>query len=157
MTADGVEETTVVTAMVLGFVEVLELAGKTTVCFCVGVVSTEVDPSFDTAVALLWAWDLDRMLGTKLELGEVVTMITCWNTRRLNSEAASRETSRGRVRPSPSAWWCWSSGWWAWWRWSWRGTGEAVRSWRCSAWCCSSWGCRSRAPWCSWIPAGTPW
>lgn len=77
MTADGVEETTVVTAMALGFVEVLELAGKTTVCFCVGVVSTEVDPSFDTAVALLWAWDLDRMLGTKLELGEVVTMITC--------------------------------------------------------------------------------
>lgn len=43
-----------VTAMVLGLVEGLELAGNTTVCFWVGVVSTEVEPSLDTA-ALLWA------------------------------------------------------------------------------------------------------
>lgn len=33
----------------------------------------EVEPSLDMAALL---WDLDRMLGTKLELGEVVTMIT---------------------------------------------------------------------------------
>lgn len=70
MTTDGVEETTVVTAMEEGLV-----LGKTTVCFWAGVVKMEVEPSLDMA-ALLWAWDLDRMLGTKLELGEVVTMIT---------------------------------------------------------------------------------
>lgn len=71
MTTDGVAETTVVTAMALEEGLVL---GKTTV-FWVGVVKMEVEPSLDMA-ALLWAWDLDRMLGTKLELGEVVTMIT---------------------------------------------------------------------------------
>lgn len=73
MTTDGVEETTEVTATALE--EGLVLAGKTTVCFWVGVVRMEVEPSLETA-ALLWAWDLDRMLGTKLELGDVVTMIT---------------------------------------------------------------------------------
>lgn len=74
ITTDGVHDTTVVTATVLE--EGLELAGKTTVCFWVGVVRMEVEPSLDRA-ALLWAWwDFDRMLGTKLELGDVVTMIT---------------------------------------------------------------------------------
>lgn len=74
MTTEGVEETTVVTATVVAALEEgLELAGKTTVCFWVGVVRMEVEPSLDTAALLC---DLDRMLGTKLELGEVVTMIT---------------------------------------------------------------------------------
>lgn len=49
MTTEGVEETTVVTATVL---EGLELAGKTTVCFWVGVVSMEVEPSLDIAALL---------------------------------------------------------------------------------------------------------
>lgn len=53
MTTEGVEETTVVTATVLGLEDGLELAGKTTVCFWVGVVSTEVEASLDKA-ALLW-------------------------------------------------------------------------------------------------------
>lgn len=55
MTTDGVEETTVVTATVLGLVEGLELAGKTTVCFWVAWFSTEAEPSLDMALALLWA------------------------------------------------------------------------------------------------------
>lgn len=49
ITTDGVEETTVVTATVL---EGLELAGKTTVCFWVGVVRMEVEPSLAMAAAL---------------------------------------------------------------------------------------------------------
>lgn len=53
MTTDGEEETTVVTATVVGLDDGLELAGKTIVCFCVGAVSIEVAPSLDTA-ALLW-------------------------------------------------------------------------------------------------------
>lgn len=75
MTTEGVEETTVVTATVVAFEEGLELAGKTTVCFWVGVVRMVVEPSLDRA-ALLCVCDLDRMLGTKLELGDVVTMMT---------------------------------------------------------------------------------
>lgn len=51
MTTDGVEETTVVTAMALE--EGLELAGKTMVCFWVGMVRMEVEPSL--AAALLCA------------------------------------------------------------------------------------------------------
>lgn len=54
MTTEGVDETTVVTATALGLVEGLELAGNTTVCFWVGVVSMVVEPSLDIA-ALLWA------------------------------------------------------------------------------------------------------
>lgn len=73
MTTEGVEETTVVTATVVALEEGLELAGKTTVCFWVGAVRMEVEPSLHMAALLC---DLDRMLGTKLELGEVVTMIT---------------------------------------------------------------------------------
>lgn len=53
ITTDGVEETTVVTATVLALEEVLELAGKTTVCFWVGVARTDEEPSLDMA-ALLW-------------------------------------------------------------------------------------------------------
>ena len=53
MTTEGVEETTVVTATVVGLEAGLELAGKTTVCFWVGVVSMEVETSLDKA-ALLW-------------------------------------------------------------------------------------------------------
>ena len=52
MTTGGVEETTVVTAMVLALEEGLVLAGKTTVCLWVGVVRMEVEPSLVT-VALL--------------------------------------------------------------------------------------------------------
>lgn len=52
MTTEGVEETTVVTATVLALEEGLELAGKTTVCFWVGVVSMEVEPSLDIAALL---------------------------------------------------------------------------------------------------------
>lgn len=73
MTTEGVEETTVVTAMAVAVEQGLVLAVKTTACFWVGVLRMEVEPSLDT-VALFW--DLDKMLGTKLELGEVVTMIT---------------------------------------------------------------------------------
>ena len=49
MTAEGVAETTVVTATVL---EGLELAGKTTVCFWVGVDSMEVETSLERAALL---------------------------------------------------------------------------------------------------------
>lgn len=73
MTTEGVEETTVVTATAAAVEQGLVLAVKTTACFWVGVVRMEVEPSLDT-VALFW--DLDKILGTKLELGEVVTMIT---------------------------------------------------------------------------------
>lgn len=52
MTTEGVEETTVVTATVLGFVEGLELVGKTTVCFCVDVLSMEVALSLDREALL---------------------------------------------------------------------------------------------------------
>lgn len=52
MTTEGVEETTVVTATVLGFEEGLELAGKTTVCFCVDVLSMEVALSLDREALL---------------------------------------------------------------------------------------------------------
>lgn len=52
MTTDGVEDTTVVTAIAPALEEGLVLAGKTTVCFWVGVVRMEVEPSLDT-VALL--------------------------------------------------------------------------------------------------------
>ena len=74
------EDTTVVTATALELEEALELAGKTTVCFWAGAVRTDEEPSLDMA-ALLWVCDLDRMLGTKLELGDVVTMIT-WSKHR---------------------------------------------------------------------------
>lgn len=50
MTVEGVEETTVVTAIVLE--EGLELAGKTTVCFWEGVVRMEVETSLDRAALL---------------------------------------------------------------------------------------------------------
>lgn len=50
MTTEGVEETIVVTAMVLE--EGLTLAGKTTVCFWVGAVSMEVEISLDRAALL---------------------------------------------------------------------------------------------------------
>jgi len=52
MTTDGVEETTVVTATVLGMEEGPELAGKTTVCFWVCVANIEVEPSLDRAALL---------------------------------------------------------------------------------------------------------
>lgn len=76
MTTAGLDDTTVVTATLLGL---LAAAGKTTVCLWLAAVSMDVDTSLESAaeLALLpWEWDLDRMLGTKLELGEVVTMIT---------------------------------------------------------------------------------
>lgn len=73
MTTEGVEETTVVTAIAVAVEQGLVLAVKTIACFWVGVDRMEVEPSLDT-VALFW--DLDKILGTKLELGEVVTMIT---------------------------------------------------------------------------------
>lgn len=73
MTTEGVEDTTVVTAMALAAEQGLVLAVKTTACFWVGVARMEAEPSLDTEALF---WDLDRMLGTKLELGEVVTMIT---------------------------------------------------------------------------------
>lgn len=47
MTTDGVDDTTVVTATALVLAEGLELAEKTTVCFWVGVVRMEVEPSLD--------------------------------------------------------------------------------------------------------------
>lgn len=53
MTTEGVEETTEVTATVVALEEGLELAGNTTVCLWVGVVSMEVEPSLDMAAALL--------------------------------------------------------------------------------------------------------
>lgn len=49
MTTDGVDDTTVVTATALALGEGLVLAEKTTVCFWVGVVRMEVEPSLDTA------------------------------------------------------------------------------------------------------------
>lgn len=49
MTTDGVDDTTVVTATAPALAEGLELAEKTTVCFWVGVVRMEVEPSFDMA------------------------------------------------------------------------------------------------------------
>lgn len=49
MTTDGVEDTTVVTATAPVLPERLELAEKTTVCFWVGVVRMEVEPSLDMA------------------------------------------------------------------------------------------------------------
>ena len=75
MTAAGLADTTAVTATVLG----LAALGNTTVCLWLAAVSMEVDTSLERAAALAllpWECDLDRMLGTKLELGEVVTMIT---------------------------------------------------------------------------------
>lgn len=50
ITTDGEEDTTVVTATVLE--EGLELAGNTTVCFWVGMVRMEVEPSLAAAAAL---------------------------------------------------------------------------------------------------------
>lgn len=76
MTTDGVDDTTAVTATAPVLAEGLVLAEKTTVCFWEGVVRMEVEPSLDNAALL---WDFDRMLGTKLELAEVVTMITWTN------------------------------------------------------------------------------
>ena len=76
MTAAGLADTTAVTATVLPPVAA---AGNTTVCLWLAAVSMEVDTSLERAAApalLPWECDLDRMLGTKLELGEVVTMIT---------------------------------------------------------------------------------
>lgn len=51
MSTDGLEETTVVTATVLGAKEGLELAGMNTVCFWLAEVSMEVETSFDMAAA----------------------------------------------------------------------------------------------------------
>lgn len=47
MTADGVDDTTVVTATAPVLAEGLVLAEKTTACFWVGVVRMEVEPSLD--------------------------------------------------------------------------------------------------------------
>lgn len=51
MTTAGLEETTVVTATVLGLFEELLLAGKTTVCFWVGTVEIGLDAA---AAAFVW-------------------------------------------------------------------------------------------------------
>lgn len=50
MTTEGVEETTVVTAMAPAVEQGLLLAVRTTACFWVGVVRMEVEPSLDTVV-----------------------------------------------------------------------------------------------------------